>query len=214
MQPDVAMFQRLRIGSRVEAWKSYKSGLRAQYVQYKQMLSQASFAGRFVVEGGLCPLDVANVHDVDGLGTPLYSNFVFDVSPALLAARFAASPCCDLCGLTLGECCHRFQFFVLLLDAAMLELRVRVGALLYDHESLTFRLGELSFPRLAGRTQSKEGSKTLVLKGERSVKVFSQASCFESVFLRASGVALGVFQQPCSCVDNPPPPPSPLHFSS
>ena len=73
---------------------------------------------------------------------------------------------------------HCFQFAVLLLDAAMLELRVRVGAFLVVHELLIFLL--------AGRTQSKEGSKTLVFKGERYVKFFSQAFCFESVFLRAS----------------------------
>ena len=44
-------------------------------MQLKHMLSQAPVAGEFVVEGGLCPFDVANVHDVDGLGTPLYANF-------------------------------------------------------------------------------------------------------------------------------------------
>ena len=74
--------------------------------------------------------------------------FVIFVSSALLAARFVASPRCDLCGLTLGESCPRLQFVVLLLDAAMLELRVRVGAFLVVHESLIFLL--------AGRTQSKE----------------------------------------------------------
>ena len=94
-------------------------------------------------------------------------SFVIFVSSALLAARFVVSPCCDLCGLTLGESCHRFQFVVLLQDATMLELRVRVGAFLVVHESLIFWL--------AGRTQSTEGSKTLVFKGERYVKVFSQA---------------------------------------
>ena len=99
--------------------------------------------------------------------------------------------CCDLCGLTLGESCPCFQFVVLLLDAAMQELRVRVGALLDVLELLIFWL--------AGRIQSKEGSKTLVFKGERYVKVFSQAFCFESVFLRAS-VAFGVLQQLCSCI--------------
>ena len=78
LQAGVAMFQRLWIVSRVVAWKSYKSVLRAQHVQYKRRLSQARVAGEFVVEGELCPLDVANVHDVDGLGTPLYSNFVCD----------------------------------------------------------------------------------------------------------------------------------------
>ena len=36
------------------------------------------FAGEFVVEGGLCPLDVANVHNVDGRGTPLYANICFE----------------------------------------------------------------------------------------------------------------------------------------
>ena len=55
---------------------------------------------------------------------------VIFVSSALLAARFVASPCCDLCGLTLCESCPRIQNVVLLLDAAMLELRVRVGAFL------------------------------------------------------------------------------------
>ena len=117
--------------------------------------------------------------------------FVIFLSSALLAARFVALPCCDLCGLTLGESCPCFQFVVLLLDAAMLELRVRVGALLDVLELLVFWL--------AGRIQSKEGSKTLVFKGERYVKVFSQAFCFESVFLRAS-VAFGVLQQLCSCI--------------
>ena len=114
------------------------------------------------------------------------------VSPALLAACFVASPCCDLCGLTLCESCSRFQFVVLLLDAAMLELRVRVGAFLVVHESLIVWL--------AGRTQSKEGSKTWVFKGEGYVKVCSQAFCCESVFLRASCVAFGVLQQLCSCI--------------
>ena len=113
------------------------------------------------------------------------------VSSALHAARFVALPCCDLCGLTLGESCPCFQFVVLLLDAAMLELRVRVGAFLDVHELLIFWL--------AGRIQSKEGSKTLVFKGERYVNVFSHASCFESVFLRAS-VAFGVLQQLCRCI--------------
>ena len=39
----------------------------------------------------------------------------------------------------------------------------------------------------------------MVFKGERYVKVFSQAFCFESVFVRAS-VAFGVLQQLCSCI--------------
>ena len=84
---------------------------------------------------------------------------------------------------------HCFQFVVLLLDAAMLALRVRVGAFLAVHEIFL----------LAGRTQSKEGSKTFVFKGERYGKLFSQAFCFGSVFLRAR-VAFGVLQQLCSCI--------------
>ena len=51
------------------------SGLREKHVQFKQKLSQARVAGECVVEGWLCPLDVATVHDVDGLGTPSYTNF-------------------------------------------------------------------------------------------------------------------------------------------
>ena len=78
VQADVAMFQKLWIGSRVEAWNSFKSDLRVQHVQYKKRLSQARVAGEFVGESGLCPLNVANVHDVDGLGKPLYSNFMFE----------------------------------------------------------------------------------------------------------------------------------------
>ena len=84
---------------------------------------------------------------------------------------------------------HCFQFVVLLLDAAMLALRVRVGVFSAVHEIFL----------LAGRTQSKEGSKTFVFKGERYGKVFSQAFCFGSVFLRAR-VAFGVLLQLCSCI--------------
>ena len=72
------MFQRLWIDSRLEAWNSHKSFSREKHVQFKQRLSQARFAGECVVEGGLCPFDVANVHDVDGLCTPLYANFCFE----------------------------------------------------------------------------------------------------------------------------------------
>ena len=78
VQADYAMFQRLWIDSQLEAWNSNKSGLREEHVQFKQKVVQDRFAGEFVVEGGLCPLDVANVHDVDRLGTPLYANFCFE----------------------------------------------------------------------------------------------------------------------------------------
>ena len=84
---------------------------------------------------------------------------------------------------------HCFQFIVLLLDAAMLALRVREGVFLAVHEIFL----------LAGRTQSKEGSKTFVFKGERYGKVFSQAFCFGSVFLRGR-VVFGVLLQLCSCI--------------
>ena len=73
--------------------------------------------------------------------------FVIFLSSALHAARFVALPCCDLCGLTLGESCPCFQFVVLLLDAAMMGLRVRVGAFLDVHELLIFWL--------AGRIQKQ-----------------------------------------------------------
>ena len=72
------LFQRLWIDSRLEAWNSHKAGLREKRMQFKQMLSQDRFVGEFVVEGGLCPLDVANVHDADGLGAPLCANFSFE----------------------------------------------------------------------------------------------------------------------------------------
>ena len=141
-------------------------------------------------------LNMASVCRVGGCAECTLESFMVFLkghvlSSALHAARFVALPCCDLCDLTLGESCPCFQFVVLLFDAAMLELLVRVGAFLDVHELLIFWL--------AGRIQSKEGSKTLVFKGERHVKVFSKSFCFESVFLRAS-VAFGVLQQLCSCI--------------
>ena len=145
-----------------------------------------SFTG-FLLDGQAAAAWVGLV----GMATLSFLGFFFFVKT--LVGRFmVCSSLAALLGASLVAIvgpAHCFQFVVLLLDAAMLELRVRVGTFLVVHEIFL----------LAGRTQSKEGSKTLVFKGERYVKFFSQAFCFDSVFLRAR-VAFGVLQQLCSCI--------------